>query len=160
MVSTLRSAIVTVLQVLTECTPTFRGLADEPLIKEFKKTMVENQTEEQAEDDLFDEGVGQSYSTNSATFDEESDVPHGEVDYLHDVPVDMHAVVGAAKRSVQEILHLKTGSVLEFNKVVGEPMDVLVGGRLMCRGEIVVVNEHYGIRISEVIRAEDFEEPL
>ncbi len=122
--------------------------------------MVEIQTEEHAEDDLFDEGVSQSYSRHSAAFDEESDVPHGEVDYLHDVPVSMHAVVGAAKRSVQEIMHLKTGSVLEFNKVVGEPMDVLVGGRLMCRGEIVVVNERYGIRISEVIRAEDLEEPL
>ena len=44
---------------------------------------------------------------------------------------------------------------MEFDKVVGEPMDVLIGGRLMCRGEIVVVNERYGIRISEVVRAED-----
>lgn len=87
--------------------------------------------------------------------DDEEEIPHGEVDYLHDVPLSMQAQIGTVQKSMREILKLKAGSVIEFDKVVGEPMDVLIGGRLMCRGEIVVVNERYGIRISEVIRAED-----
>lgn len=124
------------------------------------RRIVSIPTEEYTEDNLFDERTSQVYAGNPNSFDEESDVPHGEVDYLHDVPVSMHAVVGAVRKSVREILLLKTGSVLEFDKVVGEPMDVIVGDRLMCRGEIVVVNEHYGIRISEVIRAEDVEDIL
>jgi flagellar motor switch protein FliN/FliY len=87
--------------------------------------------------------------------DDEEEIPHGEVDYLHDVPLSMQAQIGSVQKTMREILKLKAGSVIEFDKVVGEPMDVLIGGRLMCRGEIVVVNERYGIRISEVIRAED-----
>lgn len=114
------------------------------------------QSEEYEEDDLFgaSSGGGQR-RTESVT--EEDDIPHGEVDYLHDVPINMSAQVGAVQKSMKEILAMKPGAVVEFDKVVGEPMDVMIGGRLMCRGEIVVVNERYGIRISEVIRAEDSE---
>lgn len=111
------------------------------------------------EDSLFDETSG-SKARVQYSADEEDDIPHGEVEYIHDVPITMVAQVGAVKRSMREILMLKPGSTIEFEKVVGEPMDVLIGGRLMCRGEIVVVNERYGIRISEVIRAEDTEAEL
>lgn len=110
--------------------------------------------DEYDENSLFDE----SRSTGSRiqySAEDEDDIPHGEVEYIHDVPIEMVAQVGAVKRTMREILSLKQGSTIEFDKVVGEPMDVLIGGRLMCRGEIVVVNERYGIRISEVIRAED-----
>ena len=89
---------------------------------------------------------------------EEEEIPIGEVEYIHDVPLDMQAQIGEVQKTIKEVLSLKPGSVVEFNKVVGEPMDVLIGGRLMCRGEIVVVNERYGIRISEVVRAEDSKE--
>jgi flagellar motor switch protein FliN len=57
-------------------------------------------------------------------------------------------------------LALRPGIIIEFDKVVGESMDVIVGGRLMCRGEMVVANERYGIRISEVIRVEDSDKKL
>jgi flagellar motor switch protein FliN len=111
------------------------------------------------EDSLFDES-SKARATVNYSSDDEDDIPHGEVDYLHDVPITMVAQVGSVKRSMREILMLKPGSTIEFEKVVGEPMDVLIGGRLMCRGEIVVVNERYGIRISEVIRAEDTDSDL
>lgn len=111
------------------------------------------------EDDLFE--TGSEKGQRRVNFDtEDDDIPHGEVDYLHDVPISMVAQVGSVQKSIREILAMKPGSVMEFDKVVGEPMDVLIGGRLMCRGEIVVVNERYGIRISEVIRAEDSEKEL
>lgn len=111
-------------------------------------------TDDFDEDSLFDGSSG-SKARPLYNSDEEDDIPHGEVDYIHDVPIAMIAQVGSVKRSMREILQLKPGATVEFEKVVGEPMDVLIGGRLMCRGEIVVVNERYGIRISEVIRAED-----
>lgn len=116
--------------------------------------MVNIDIEEYDEDNLFDEDAADG-SVQSESFDEEEDIPHGEVDFLHDVPIAMTAQVGSVQRTMRELLALTSGTIVEFNKVVGEPMDVLIGGRLMCRGEIVVVNERYGIRISEVIRAED-----
>ena len=112
------------------------------------------------DDDLFGGTSNKKGSRASGEDEEEIDIPHGEVDYLHDVPLGMKAQIGSVQKTIREIMSLKTGSIVEFDKVVGEPMDVLIGGRLMCRGEIVVVNERYGIRISEVIRAEDSEREL
>ena len=88
------------------------------------------------------------------------DVPYGEVDYLHDVPMNVKAQTGRTQVSMKEILAFKSGSIIEFQKAVWKPMDINIGGRLMCRGEIVVVNERCGIRIHEVIRSEDVHKEL
>ena len=111
------------------------------------------------QDDLFDVGISKKTQQKIDDLDPD-DVPHGEVDYLHDVPMSVKAQTGRSEVSMKEILALKSGSIVEFQKVVGEPMDIFIGGRLMCRGEIVVVNERYGIRISEVIRSEDVHKEL
>ena len=112
------------------------------------------------DEDLFGGSGGKKDGRMPGMGDDEEEIPHGEVDYLHDVPLSMQAQIGSVQKSMREVLLLKAGSVIEFDKVVGEPMDVLIGGRLMCRGEIVVVNERYGIRISEVIRAEDSQKEM
>lgn len=111
------------------------------------------------QDDLFDIGVTKKSRQKLDELDPD-DVPHGEVDFLHDVPISVRAQTGRSQISMKNILALKSGSIVEFQKVVGEPMDIYIGGRLMCRGEIVVVNERYGIRISEVIRSEDVHKEL
>jgi len=110
---------------------------------------------EEIDDDLYGGNVSSGDSRGDYRNEEEEDIPVGAVDYLHDVPLHMQAQIGEVHKTMKEVLLMKPGAVVEFNKVVGEPMDVLIGGRLMCRGEIVVVNERYGIRISEVVRAED-----
>ncbi len=112
------------------------------------------------DEDLFGGSSKKKDPRKQAMREDEEEIPHGEVDYLHDVPLSMQAQIGSVQKSMREVLILKAGSVIEFDKVVGEPMDVLIGGRLMCRGEIVVVNERYGIRISEVIRAEDSQKEM
>jgi|GEM_PF-940262 flagellar motor switch protein FliN len=117
--------------------------------------MVAINMDELEDDDLFDVGKKPKRPGTTSDAGEDEDIPHGEVDFLHDVPLSMKAQIGAVQRSVKEILQLKSGAIIEFDKVVGESMDVIIGGRVMCRGEIVVVNERYGIRISEVIRVED-----
>ena len=75
--------------------------------------------------------------------------------FIEDVPLLIIAEIGRTQISVQKVLNIKKGNLVEFNKIVGEPMDVVVGGRLMARGEIVVVNERYGVRISEVTRPDE-----
>ena len=89
-------------------------------------------------------------------FDEENDdaIFHSSK-FIEDVPLLIIAEIGRTQISVQKVLNLKKGNLVEFNKIVGEPMDVVVGGRLMARGEIVVVNERYGVRISEVTRPDE-----
>ena len=75
--------------------------------------------------------------------------------FIEDVPMIMSVEIGRTDMLIRDILALKKGSVIEFMKVVGEPMDVVVNERLIARGEVVVVNERYGIRISEVTRPDE-----
>ncbi|MCP4753200.1 MAG: hypothetical protein GY866_20105 [Proteobacteria bacterium] len=116
--------------------------------------MVAVREDEYDENDLFDGGEKKRHEKSEVLIDDD-DIPHGEVDFVHDVPICMHAQIGAVQKTMRDILALESGAIIEFDKVVGEPMDVVIGKRLMCRGEIVVVNERYGIRISEVMRTED-----
>ena len=86
---------------------------------------------------------------------ENDDAIYHSSKFIEDVPLLIIAEIGRTQISVQKVLNLKKGNLVEFNKIVGEPMDIVVGGRLMARGEIVVVNERYGVRISEVTRPDE-----
>ena len=86
---------------------------------------------------------------------ENDDAIYHSSKFIEDVPLLIIAEIGRTQISVQKVLNLKKGNLVEFNKIVGEPMDVVVGGRLMARGEIVVVNERYGVRISELTRPDE-----
>lgn len=81
--------------------------------------------------------------------------PYHKIEFIHDVPLKLSAEIGQSTLAVRDILSLTVGKVVEFTKVVGEPMDITVSGRLVARGEIVVVNERYGVRISEVTRPDE-----
>ena len=77
------------------------------------------------------------------------------VKFIEDVPLIVIVEIGRTEMEVQNVLNLKKGSMVVFEKIVGEPMDIVVGDQLMARGEIVVVNERYGVRISEVTRPDE-----
>jgi len=85
----------------------------------------------------------------------DEDSPFHKIEFIHDVPLRLSVGIGETQLSVREILGLHMGKIVEFTKVVGEPMDITISGRLMARGEIVVVNERYGVRISEVTRPDE-----
>jgi flagellar motor switch protein FliN/FliY len=87
--------------------------------------------------------------------EEGDETPYHKIDFIADVPLRLSVEIGQTTMTVREILALTTGSSVEFTKVVGEPMDITISGRLMARGEIVVVNERYGVRISEVTRPDE-----
>ncbi len=81
---------------------------------------------------------------------------HGEVstrrlDILLDVPLEVTVELGRAKMTIQDLLALAPGSVIELDKVAGEPLDIVVNDRLIARGEAVVVNDKFGIRITDII---------
>jgi flagellar motor switch protein FliN len=68
-----------------------------------------------------------------------------------DVAVTLALEVGRAKMSVRDLLHLAPGAVVELDRLAGEPLDVLVNGVRIARGEVVVVNEKFGIRLTDVV---------
>lgn len=80
----------------------------------------------------------------------ESGTPR-KLDLLLDVPLDLSVELGRARMSIQDLLNLSPGSVIELDKVAGEPLDFMVNGRLVARGEAVVVNDKFGVRITDII---------
>lgn len=76
------------------------------------------------------------------------------LDLILDVPVTVALELGRTRMSVRELLQLNQGSVVEFDRRVGEPLDVLVNGTLLAHGELVVVDDRFGIRLTEVVSPE------
>ena len=79
-----------------------------------------------------------------------TDQAHG-IELLMDVSLEVSVELGRSHMSIGEILALRTGSVIELDKLAGEPVDVSVNGTLIARGEVVVVDEKFGVRITEVV---------
>ena len=74
-----------------------------------------------------------------------------KLDTILDIPVTISMEVGRSQISIRNLLQLNQGSVVEMDRVAGEPLDVLVNGTLIAHGEVVVVNDKFGIRLTDVI---------
>ncbi|MBN3033186.1 MAG: flagellar motor switch protein FliN [Candidatus Saganbacteria bacterium] len=70
---------------------------------------------------------------------------------LGDIPVQVTVELGATELSLKEILELAEGSIIELNRLAGEPLDLKVGGQLVAQGEVVAVDDSYGLRITNVV---------
>ncbi len=87
-------------------------------------------------------------------FDESTPISMEErrkLDAILDIPVTITMEVGRSQISIRNLLQLNQGSVVELDRVAGEPLDVLVNGTLIAHGEVVVVNDKFGIRLTDVI---------
>jgi len=78
-----------------------------------------------------------------------------DLDMVLDIPVTISMEIGRTKINVRNLLQLSQGSVVELDRLAGEPMDVLVNETLIAHGEVVVVNDKFGIRLTDVISAEE-----
>ena len=77
--------------------------------------------------------------------------PMKNIDLILDVPLDISVVLGRTKKSIQDILNLGTGSLIELDKLAEEPVEILVNGKQIALGEVVVVDENFGIRITDIV---------
>ena len=88
---------------------------------------------------------------------DETVVSTGDVkmDAILDVPVTISMEIGRTNLNIRNLLQLNQGSVVELDRLAGEPMDVLVNGTLIAKGEVVVVNEKFGIRLTDIVSPSD-----
>ena len=82
---------------------------------------------------------------------EETDGVARDIDFLLDIPLVVTVELGRTKMLINDLLQLGQGSVIELEKLAGEPMEILINGKLVARGEVVVVNEKFGIRLTDII---------
>jgi flagellar motor switch protein FliN len=78
-------------------------------------------------------------------------VAAGDLSRLHDVPVDLAVEIGRTRMTIGETLALGPGSIITLNRLAGEPVDLLVNGKPIARGEVVVIDEEFGLRVTEVV---------
>lgn len=90
----------------------------------------------------------EQFSDGAHPDDDESPV---NFDVIMDVPVNISMEIGRTAINIRNLLQLNQGSIVELDRLAGEPLDVLVNGTLIARGEVVVINEKFGIRLTDVI---------
>lgn len=100
--------------------------------------------------------VLQAKHENTQVFAEFSDQnkltdTQNDIDFILDIPVQLTVELGRTKIAIKNLLQLAQGSVVELDGLAGEPMDVLVNGCLIAQGEVVVVNDKFGIRLTDII---------
>ena len=126
-----------------------------------------NQEEEPAKDEDAGEGAGATaVEEEEKVIDEEGSETAGEkrrepasekrgepasLDLILDIPLSVTVELGRSKMLINDLLQLGQGSVIELTKLVGDPLEVLVNDKLVARGEVVVVNEKFGVRLTDIV---------
>jgi flagellar motor switch protein FliN/FliY len=118
---------------------------------------TDEQADAMAEQAVADTVAEQPAQATAAEFDSLEDTSAGpaaegeNLDVILDIPVTLSMEIGRTHISIRNLLQLNQGSVVELDRLAGESMDVLVNGTLVAHGEVVVVNEKFGIRLTDVI---------
>jgi flagellar motor switch protein FliN/FliY len=127
---------------------------DQALADEWAAALEQQADEETAAD-------GTEVATQAADWDElevqtgapgDSDI---KMDSILDVPVTISMEIGRTRINIRNLLQLNQGSVVELDRLAGEPMDVLINGTLIAQGEVVVVNDKFGIRLTDIVSPAD-----
>ena len=131
--------------------------------------MADNQDDDQSADDDWGAAIAEqakaeaaalesqaANAASAAVFKDFSKQPsktetHNDIDFILDIPVQLTVELGRTKIAIKNLLQLAQGSVVELDGLAGEPMDVLVNGCLIAQGEVVVVNDKFGIRLTDII---------
>lgn len=102
--------------------------------------------------------LGSAESMKLPDFGAETAAPRGEpgdLDLLYDVDLDVKIELGRTHMTVDDILHLKEGSVVQLDKDAGAPVDILINGRLVAFGEVLVLNDYFCVRVTEILSNKD-----
>lgn len=104
----------------------------------------------------IEEGKPFDKGAKKATFSELDETRHAagpskDLDFILDIPLEVTVEMGRTRMLINDLLQIGQGSVIELNRLAGEPLDILINSKLIARGEVVVVSEKFGIRITDIV---------
>ena len=117
-------------------------MEDEPAKEDFETLEDVKDIAEKEEGDKDGEDMGEEAASKGET---------KSMDLILDIPLTVTVELGRSKMLINDLLQLGQGSVIELTKLVGEPLEVLVNQKLVARGEVVVVNEKFGVRLTDIV---------
>ncbi len=111
------------------------------------------------QEQFMDDTSGEDRATSAHSREQLIDMEHErrrqdsirDLDFILDIPLEVSVELGRTKMLINDLLQVGQGSVIELNKLAGEPLEILVNRKLVARGEVVVVNEKFGVRLTDVI---------
>lgn len=129
---------------------------DEKLAAEWAAALAEDEQTAVKEEKEKKTLASQASSASFKDMTEEANAPRvdgtrRELDFILDIPLDVSAELGRTRLLINELLQLGQGSVVELDKLAGEALEVYVNGKLVARGEAVVINEKFGVRLTDII---------
>ena len=138
--------------------PAAGGLDEEALAAQWAESLAQDE-EEKSPASFGGAGAGLGGHAVDAHFQDMTEMARQpkdnklkrELDFILDIPLDVSAELGRTRLLINELLQLGQGSVVELNKLAGEPLEVYVNGKLVARGEAVVINEKFGVRLTDII---------
>ena len=123
-------------------------MAEEDTDQDVESTNVEGEETDEAAVEENDELANEEGDNKSP--DKENGEP-ASLDLILDIPLTVTVELGRSKMLINDLLQLGQGSVVELTKLVGDPLEVLVNNKLVARGEVVVVNEKFGVRLTDIV---------
>jgi flagellar motor switch protein FliN/FliY len=111
---------------------------------------TKNQSSEGQENTETETGLSDAQEVDGK-ISEEGGAENKSLDLILDIPLTVTVELGRSKMLINDLLQLGQGSVVELTKLVGEPLEVLINQKLVARGEVVVVNEKFGVRLTDII---------
>ena len=111
------------------------------------------------QEQFMDDTSGEDRATSADSREQLIDMEHErrrqdsirDLDFILDIPLEVSVELGRTKMLINDLLQVGQGSVIELNKLAGEPLEILVNRKLVARGEVVVVNEKFGVRLTKVM---------
>lgn len=123
---------------------------DNDIMEDWAAALAEQARQEEAAQAKSDEAVPMPLDELTDETEEKGNEDKN-LEAILDIPVTLSVEIGSTKINIRNLLQLNQGSVIELDRLAGEPLDVLVNGTLIAHGEVVVVNEKFGIRLTDVI---------
>lgn len=139
----------------TEPAPAAPVSRPEPVQEQPAASQVQPEPRYEAPPEPKKEPVGVSPVQFGQFSDVQQEGPPGNIGMLYDVPLNVTVELGRTRRSVRDILELTQGSIIELDKLAGEPVDVFVNNTLIATGEVVVIEENFGVRITEIVNTKE-----
>ncbi|MFO7883687.1 MAG: flagellar motor switch protein FliN [Desulfobacteraceae bacterium] len=108
----------------------------------------------------MDENEGTENTENQEKEEEKEEIESAgdqvqDLDFILDIPLELSVELGKTRMLINDLLQLGQGSIVELNKLAGEPLEVYINHKLIARGEVVVVNEKFGVRLTDIITPMD-----
>jgi flagellar motor switch protein FliN/FliY len=134
-------------------------MSPDELMAMWEEALKEAQTKEAQTKETSAPSKKETPSSQPAKLEELSPAPktgaYPELEFILDIPLEISAEIGRTKMLIRDLLKLNQGSIIELEKFAGEPVEIYVNGKLMAKGEVVVVNDKFGVRITEIISAQE-----